>query len=118
MELAGEGLLLLGGEAQPRQARDAPDLVFHLGDYIYEGAGRDGNVRRHAGTRLIAVEHYRVRYAQYRTDLATAIGAKRIYWTDPANWMNQVIYPGPNFRYRYVGESNEVCLDEFVRGPK
>lgn len=49
-------------------ARDQPDLVFHLGDYIYEGAGRDGNVRRHAGPRLIAVEHYRVRYAQYRSD--------------------------------------------------
>ena len=54
--------------AYEAMARDAPDLVFHLGDYIYEGAGRDGNVRRHAGPRLIAVEHYRVRYAQYRTD--------------------------------------------------
>lgn len=48
-------------------------------------------------------------------DLAAAAGSKRIYWTDPANWMNQVVYPGPNYRYRYVGESIEVLLDEFVR---
>ena len=25
------------------------DLAFHLGDYIYENAGRNGTVRRHAG---------------------------------------------------------------------
>ncbi len=29
--------------------REHPDLVIHLGDYIYEGAGRDDKVRRHAG---------------------------------------------------------------------
>ena len=44
------------------------DLVFHLGDYIYEGAGRDGQVRRHKGLELATLDDYRTRYAQYRMD--------------------------------------------------
>lgn len=44
------------------------DLVFHLGDYIYEGKGRNGQVRKHQGGKLITLSDYRVRYAQYRTD--------------------------------------------------
>ena len=44
------------------------DLVFHLGDYIYEGAGRDGQTRRHRGLELETLEDYRTRYAQYRLD--------------------------------------------------
>jgi alkaline phosphatase D len=43
-------------------------LVFHLGDYIYESAGRDGQVRRHAGSESRTLEEYRTRYAQYKTD--------------------------------------------------
>jgi len=44
------------------------DLVFHLGDYIYEGAGRDGAVRKHHGPELMTLQHYRDRYTQYRLD--------------------------------------------------
>ena len=44
------------------------DLVFHLGDYIYEGPGREGLVRRHHGPELTTLQHYRERYAQYRLD--------------------------------------------------
>ncbi|HET7696038.1 MAG TPA: alkaline phosphatase D family protein [Vicinamibacterales bacterium] len=44
------------------------DLVFHLGDYIYEGPGRDNVVRRHHGPELTTLQHYRERYAQYRLD--------------------------------------------------
>ena len=44
------------------------DLIFHLGDYIYEGAGADGRVRKHAGPKLATLEHYRNRYAQYKSD--------------------------------------------------
>ena len=49
---------------------ESPDLVIHLGDYIYEGAGRDKGVRRHAGPKLSAVDDYRLRHAQYKTDPA------------------------------------------------
>jgi alkaline phosphatase D len=54
-----------------------PDLVVHLGDYIYEGAGRDSQgkggeklVRRHVGPKLNTLADYRQRHAQYKTDAA------------------------------------------------
>lgn len=51
-------------------AEEDLDLVVHLGDYIYEGAGRAGGVRRHAGGEARTLEGYRGRYAQYRSDPA------------------------------------------------
>ncbi len=44
------------------------DLVFHLGDYIYEGPGRDNQTRRHLGLELTTLLDYRNRYAQYKLD--------------------------------------------------
>jgi alkaline phosphatase D len=47
------------------------DLVFHYGDYIYEGRGRAADqraVRRHVGDELYSLDDYRRRYAQYRSD--------------------------------------------------
>jgi alkaline phosphatase D len=44
------------------------DLVFHLGDYIYEGPGREGQIRKHIGAELATLDDYRNRYAQYRLD--------------------------------------------------
>lgn len=47
------------------------DLVFHYGDYIYEGAGRPLGgpvVRQHAGGEIYSLEDYRRRHAQYKTD--------------------------------------------------
>jgi alkaline phosphatase D len=52
-----------------QMARDEPDAVFHLGDYIYEyEAGRNGKVRTHLGQELATLDDYRTRYAQYRSD--------------------------------------------------
>ncbi|MGD9719999.1 MAG: alkaline phosphatase [Pirellulales bacterium] len=56
--------------AYEHMLRENPDLVIHLGDYIYEGPGRDGLVRRHAGPKLVALADYRLRHAQYKTDQA------------------------------------------------
>src|SRR5690606_12609650 len=44
------------------------DLVVHLGDYIYEGPGQEGKVRKHLGKELKSLADYRVRHAQYRSD--------------------------------------------------
>jgi alkaline phosphatase D len=44
------------------------DLVLHLGDYIYEGAPREGLPRRHRGPELTTLADYRNRYAQYKLD--------------------------------------------------
>lgn len=54
--------------AYERMAQDELDLVFHLGDYIYEGAARENQVRKHVGPKLSSLADYRMRYSQYRSD--------------------------------------------------
>jgi alkaline phosphatase D len=47
------------------------DLIFHYGDYIYEGASRPVGghvVRQHAGGEIYSLDDYRRRHAQYKTD--------------------------------------------------
>ena len=53
--------------AYEHMAAEHPDLVFHLGDYIYEGAAQP-RVRAHRGGELATLADYRNRYALYRTD--------------------------------------------------
>ena len=54
--------------AYEHMAKDELDLVVHLGDYIYEGAGKDGQVRRHSNSTCESLDQYRVRHSQYKTD--------------------------------------------------
>ena len=58
--------------AYRRLAEDDPDLVLHLGDYIYESPelGQPGarRVRGHEGFEAITLADYRRRHAQYKTD--------------------------------------------------
>lgn len=54
--------------AYEHMAKDDLDLVVFLGDYIYEGAGRDKMVRKHVGPKCKSLEEYRLRYAQYRSE--------------------------------------------------
>ncbi|SFA99691.1 alkaline phosphatase D [Nocardioides alpinus] len=59
--------------AYRRMAEDEPDLVLHLGDYLYEydpgfEPARSGNVRSHEGPETVTLADYRRRHAQYKTD--------------------------------------------------
>jgi alkaline phosphatase D len=57
--------------AYEQMAKDDLDLVFHLGDYIYETPGRNGAVRKHSGpasTKIKSLADYRQRHMQYRAD--------------------------------------------------
>ncbi|EWC63172.1 secreted alkaline phosphatase [Actinokineospora spheciospongiae] len=55
--------------AYRRMAEERPDLILHLGDYIYEGAASSTAVRKHAPTvEIDDLADYRVRHAQYKTD--------------------------------------------------
>ncbi len=55
--------------AYEQMVREEHDLVFHLGDYIYEyEAGRNGKVRTHHGAEIHSLGDYRIRHAQYRSD--------------------------------------------------
>ncbi|GAB4178451.1 MAG: alkaline phosphatase D family protein [Thalassobaculales bacterium] len=45
-----------------------PDLILHLGDYIYESSwGRD-HVRKHDAPEPLTLDDYRIRHALYRSD--------------------------------------------------
>ncbi|MDH2427382.1 alkaline phosphatase D family protein [Sphaerisporangium sp. TRM90804] len=59
--------------AYARVAQERPDLVLHLGDYLYEyGKGErqcpGGNVRTHEGPEARTLAGYRRRHALYKTD--------------------------------------------------
>lgn len=54
--------------AYEHMAKDDLDLVFHLGDYIYERHAKEAGVRRHIGAKPATLDEYRVRHAQYRAD--------------------------------------------------
>ncbi|MDQ0220431.1 alkaline phosphatase [Peribacillus cavernae] len=59
--------------AYKHMAKEDLDLVFHLGDYIYEYGPNEyisasGNTRTHNSPEIITLEDYRNRYAQYRSD--------------------------------------------------
>lgn len=54
--------------AYDHMSREDIDLVFHLGDYIYEYEGREGRVRQHTGDEIELLQDYRNRHALYRTD--------------------------------------------------
>jgi alkaline phosphatase D len=77
--------------AYTRLAEEEPDLVLHLGDYLYEedpGAYRlpGGSVRAHAGPETVTLADYRRRHAQYRSDpdlqAAHAVAPWAVVWDD------------------------------------
>lgn len=54
--------------AYRRAAEQMPDLVFGLGDYIYEGGPGKSEIRKHPHKLCTTLEDYRLRYATYKTD--------------------------------------------------
>jgi hypothetical protein len=48
-------------------------------------------------------------------DLVGAIGARRVLWTDPTNWMNRVVPLRGPYRYRYLAEGDGPLIAEFRR---
>lgn len=66
-------------------AAERPDLVLHLGDYQYEGAG-NGTGRQHHGPETRTLANYRQRHAQYKSDpdlqAAPAAAPWLVVWDD------------------------------------
>ncbi len=60
-------------------AGDEPDLVIHLGDYIYESSWGD-TVRRHEGREPLSLDDYRNRHAIYKSDAALQRAHARTPW--------------------------------------
>ncbi len=88
--------------AYRRLAEDQPDVVLHLGDYIYEYEKNDyvvdgGNVRDHAGPETMTLAGYRQRHAQYKADpdlqAAHLVAPWVVVWNDHEvdnNWADEV----------------------------
>ena len=72
--------------AYEHMAKEKLDLVFFLGDYIYEYEGEDGRTRKHIGKEVHSLDDYRVRHAQYKMDpLLQAMHARcpwMVVWDD------------------------------------
>ncbi len=66
--------------AYEHMAREELDLVLHLGDYIYEGATRTGQVREHTGDEIRSLDDYRIRHALYKTDAHLQAAHARFPW--------------------------------------
>jgi alkaline phosphatase D len=66
--------------AYRHMAGEELDLVFHLGDYIYEGSPAEGRVRKHANGEPIQLNDYRIRYAQYKADPDLMAAHARFPW--------------------------------------
>jgi cephalosporin-C deacetylase-like acetyl esterase len=48
-------------------------------------------------------------------DLAGLMGQRRIFWTDPTDWMGRIAPLGTRYRYRYFEERDDALAEEFVR---
>ena len=59
---------------------DEPDVVFFLGDYIYEGSWGREHVRRHKGPEAITLNDYRARHAQYKSDADLQAAHAQLPW--------------------------------------
>jgi alkaline phosphatase D len=72
--------------AYEHMAREDLDLVFHLGDYIYEKGDGNGAVRPHGTGEIFTLDDYRNRYGVYKTDphlqAAHAMAPWVVTWDD------------------------------------
>ncbi|MFN5530239.1 MAG: alkaline phosphatase D family protein [Planctomycetaceae bacterium] len=96
--------------AYEHMAAQHPDLVVHLGDYIYEGPGRVGQVRRHVGKELQSLDDYRNRHAQYKTDPALQAMHAAVPWI--VTWDDHEV---DNNYANSISEESEVDPATFLR---
>jgi len=95
--------------AYEHMAHEPLDLVVHLGDYIYEGPGRDNLVRKHVGPKLDALADYRNRHAQYKTDPALQAMHAAVPWL--------VTWDDHEFENNYadaISENEGVATETFL----
>ena len=97
--------------AYRRMAEENPHLILHLGDYIYEGAATTTKVRKFVpGVEISGLADYRVRHAQYKTDVdlqaAHAAAPWLVVWDDHevennyANLVRANTSPAGDFKVR------------------
>jgi alkaline phosphatase D len=78
---------------------ESPDIVFHLGDYIYEGPAREGQIRKHNSEEIVTLLDYRNRHAQYKSDPALQAMHRNAPWV--------VTWDDHEFDNNYAGDIPE-----------
>jgi len=66
--------------AYRRMLEDQPDVIVHVGDYIYELSWGDNLVRSHGSGECRSLADYRARYALYRSDADLAAAHAACPW--------------------------------------
>ncbi|PLR84891.1 MULTISPECIES: alkaline phosphatase D family protein [Bacillus] len=100
--------------AYQHMAKEELDLVFHLGDYIYEYGPNEyvapsGNVRTHSGPEIIALQDYRNRYAQYRSDADLKAAHAAFPWV--VTWDDHEV----ENNYANVTPEKGQSVEEFIK---
>jgi alkaline phosphatase D len=100
--------------AYKHMANEELDLVFHLGDYIYEYGPNEyvasgGNVRTHSGEEIITIEDYRNRFAQYRSDADLRAAHAAFPWI--VTWDDHEV----ENNYANVIPEKDQSVEEFIK---
>jgi alkaline phosphatase D len=95
--------------AYQHMAEDDLDLVFHLGDYIYEGPAKDGGVRKHVGGEIMTLDDYRIRHALYKSDPFLQAMHARCPWM--VTWDDHEV---DNNYANDISEHEEVSPSDFL----
>ena len=100
--------------AYKHMAKEDLDLVFHVGDYIYEYGTNEylsatGNVRAHKGDEIITLEDYRTRHAQYRSDEHLRAAHAAFPWV--VTWDDHEV----ENNYANVIPEKDQSVEEFIK---
>ncbi|MEP7244943.1 MAG: alkaline phosphatase D family protein [Gammaproteobacteria bacterium] len=78
---------------------DNPDLIVHVGDYIYELSWGETRIRHHNTPETFTLEDYRARYALYKSDADLAAAHAACPWL--------VIWDDHEVENDYAGDTSE-----------
>ncbi|PLR77422.1 alkaline phosphatase [Bacillus sp. V3-13] len=100
--------------AYQHMAKEELDLVFHLGDYIYEYGPNEyvaptGNVRTHNSPEIVTLEDYRNRHAQYRSDADLKAAHAAFPWV--VTWDDHEV----ENNYANVTPEKGQSVEEFIK---
>ncbi|MBD1383344.1 alkaline phosphatase D family protein [Metabacillus arenae] len=100
--------------AYQHMAKEDLDIVFHLGDYIYEYGPNEyvsgsGNVRTHSGPEIFTLEDYRNRHAQYRSDANLKAAHAAFPWV--VTWDDHEV----ENNYANIIPEKDQSVEEFVK---
>jgi alkaline phosphatase D len=87
---------------------DTPDLIVHVGDYIYELSWGEDRVRSHNAPECYTLEDYRARYALYKSDRNLAAAHAACAWL--VTWDDHEVDNNYGADYTEENDSPQLAL--------